>query len=938
MKRLIALLLATSSLLCLLAGCGDTPEETVVFEDLPEDKSIAVLEDAYVQNSTISGEDTSNKNFGTEQIMQALSASGSNGRRYSYVMFDVSELAADAKYTSIELNFTLSVRPNGEEIPENLTVRIFGCDSNWSESEITYNNVPEQFSLVCERNDIKETNVGYAFSVTDYIRKAIAAGVTKVSFYIEEATDTPAQIRFFAKESMTDKAPSLSVSYTKEDSAVYSGYVKRKELPDGLDVILANKPQMQYINVFADTYVCNSDTAGEANVDVNTNFGSAPVLKFKARMGNTSTWSHRIILLKFDISKVKLSDFNRAILILNCTAQEKNGVPAAMDVFVCDNDWDENSVTYSNCPETSSLAGISDANKGIVRVDITKALFNAISSKEKELSLTIEGDTSDPLVTTFASKEAGKDLAPTIELQTSESVGFELDLPDADVNPWSHAMDIFNTWETRWNDIKKGGTTKAETIKKIDSEYSVSVDYTTVGKTAGNSLDDKSQYSKINTRLVSTLNGYKYNVNETQKYDVYGGYTGGEQYEATGYFRTEFIDGRWWIIDPLGYPYFRTSVTTVATFGGAELRDKILKKTGGTMQTFCTTVTKRLKELGFNSAGGWSNIDALSRVTEPLSQTNVLQLLAHYTQYKGTDGVSEGSTEMLDNILPVFDPEFVTYARDDAKKQISKYASDKNVMGWMSDNELPDELNMLDTCLSLSPDNEVQMYSYAMAWTFMYKMTGKNNVSRSDLNDEYRRLFRAMVYDRYYEVVTSAIEYTDKNHMYMGNRCLGDGIAGGSFYNDEYLMKVAGYWCDIITINYYGTWTPSAELIANIQRWTNTPFVVTEWYARGMDACTPESGLTNKSGAGFNVRTQADRGKFYQNFALQLLESKYCVGFDWFQLLDNDPTNLTLDISNRDSNKGLFSVEFEEYTALTNLMKQLNTNKYSLIEFFDERG
>ena len=37
MKRLIALLLATSSLLCLLAGCGDTPEETVVFEDLPED-------------------------------------------------------------------------------------------------------------------------------------------------------------------------------------------------------------------------------------------------------------------------------------------------------------------------------------------------------------------------------------------------------------------------------------------------------------------------------------------------------------------------------------------------------------------------------------------------------------------------------------------------------------------------------------------------------------------------------------------------------------------------------------------------------------------------------------------------------------------------------------------------------------------------------------
>ena len=46
------------------------------------------------------------------------------------------------------------------------------------------------------------------------------------------------------------------------------------------------------------------------------------------------------------------------------------------------------------------------------------------------------------------------------------------------------------------------------------------------------------------------------------------------------------------------------------------------------------------------------------------------------------------------------------------------------------------------------------------------------------------------------------------------------------------------------------------------------PFIVTEWYAKGMD-----SGMANTTGAGFVVKTQADRGRFYQNFTLGLLES-----------------------------------------------------------------
>ena len=68
-----------------------------------------------------------------------------------------------------------------------------------------------------------------------------------------------------------------------------------------------------------------------------------------------------------------------------------------------------------------------------------------------------------------------------------------------------------------------------------------------------------------------------------------------------------------------------------------------------------------------------------------------------------------------------------------------------------------------------------------------------------------------------------------------------------------------------------------------------------------------------------------------------LMECKGCVGFDWFKYWDNDPTHAGADPSNRDSNKGMYSNEGKEYTALSDYMKELNTQKYTLINFFDER-
>jgi hypothetical protein len=124
------------------------------------------------------------------------------------------------------------------------------------------------------------------------------------------------------------------------------------------------------------------------------------------------------------------------------------------------------------------------------------------------------------------------------------------------------------------------------------------------------------------------------------------------------------------------------------------------------------------------------------------------------------------------------------------------------------------------------------------------------------------------------------------------------------------LFRAAGKYADVISVNYYGAWTPAMEKLHNWERWSGKPVMITEWYTKGMDA-----GLPNNTGAGWNVRTQGDRGLFYQNYTLALLESRVVAGWHWFKFIDNDPQDLSTDPSNRDSNKGMVTIDYKPYQA-----------------------
>ena len=543
---------------------------------------------------------------------------------------------------------------------------------------------------------------------------------------------------------------------------------------------------------------------------------------------------------------------------------------------------------------------------------------------KSKVSFILVGDLGSPRRLHFSSKESDT-IAPSLEVYYG-NISFVTYLEYEGENPWAVAMDAVTEWLERWEEIKKGGDPDTEKVTKLSSEYSLSVDACLAGQTDGYNT----RYTQYSTRNISTLKGYTKNTSEVAKYDVYGGLMDESmRQKATGYFYTTKIGDRWWTVDPLGYPFFRTAMVTV-TIGNSNQKALMLSKYGS-VSKWAQAATDRFFELGFNSTGGWSSTSTLISAKDPLAQSHIIGLVAPYTSKKGLNISTSGNTALVGGVIPVFDPEFAAFVDDKVKTTVSPYASSSNIYGWMSDNELPDKTGMLDSSLAFDTDDPRFFYSYATAWTFMYLKTGKATVSISDVTDALRKEYRAMVYDRLFSLTCGALDKYAPNHQFMGCRFL------AGCYKDESVLRVAGYWCDLITLNYYSVWQPDPDVMANIQKWSGRPFVITEWYAKGMDVWEQDNRMTNKSGAGWTVRTQADRGKFYQNYALQLLECKGCVGFDWFKYWDNDPTDLSTDLSNRNANKGIMANSGEEYYALTEYMLELNTQKYNLIKFFDNR-
>jgi hypothetical protein len=396
----------------------------------------------------------------------------------------------------------------------------------------------------------------------------------------------------------------------------------------------------------------------------------------------------------------------------------------------------------------------------------------------------------------------------------------------------------------------------------------------------------------------------------------YGGLTT-RQVKATGFFHTAKVDGRWWLVDPEGYLFLHRGVSSVSMIP-TPAAEVARKRKYGNEAGWAEQSTSLLKKHGFNGLGAWSDTDRLRAVPQPLAYTRIWNFMSAYGKQRGGTFQKPGHTGYPGDCIFVFDPSFEAFC-DKHARQLAKDKDDPWLLGHFSDNELPLPEDALEKFLAL-PEADPG-HQAAVKWL---RTRHGADASARDIEPNDLPAFLEFMAGRYFRIVAGAIRRHDPNHLYLGARFHGSALRLPELY------RAAGPHVDVVSVNYYRAWTPDPERLAMWSREAGKPVIITEWYAKGAD-----SGMANHSGAGWLVKTQRDRGLFYENFTLGLLESKDCVGWHWFKYIDNDPANKKADPSNRDSNKGIFSNRYEPYAPLLDSMRRINERAYGIVEHFD---
>ena len=424
-----------------------------------------------------------------------------------------------------------------------------------------------------------------------------------------------------------------------------------------------------------------------------------------------------------------------------------------------------------------------------------------------------------------------------------------------------------------------------------------------------------SAWKTFSSHTVEMVTGFA--PAKENKLSKYGGDVSVKQ-KGTGFFRTKKIKGRWMVIDPDGHPFVVAAINSFRQ-GKSPNNEKSFVQKFGNVEKWVSTSIQNFQALGYNTAGSWSETDPIVQYNKiaarPFAYTTQLNLLSGYVREAKLKKPERKNDSVLSFIM---DEAFALYCDEQTKKLTDK-KNDPNLLGHFSDNEIA-FMHTEFKNIMLVTDKSNKCYVEAQQWM------KEKDVDEGTISKEQKEEFIGKLTGIYYKVVSSAIKKYDPNHLYIGSRL------HSSAKNNKYIFASADPYIDIVSINYYGYWEPQSKHMAEWASWSNKPFFITEYYTKAED-----SGMPNISGAGWLVKTQNDRGIHYQNFCLNLLVAKNCVGWHWFRYQDNDPNDPTADPSNNDSNKGIVNTRYEVYDILAESMKKLNQNKYQLIKFFDSK-
>ncbi|MBE7046427.1 MAG: DNRLRE domain-containing protein [Ruminococcaceae bacterium] len=580
--------------------------------------------------------------------------------------------------------------------------------------------------------------------------------------------------------------------------------------------------------------------------------------------------SDMFTFIKFDISSATYSSVSDAYLSLYTHSLT---TPGAVTVYECPSDWSETTITYNNMPEAGdALSTMTVDGKSVVYMfDVAPYVNKALRNGDDNISFCLKGTGHC-----------------TVASRSMNQASFKPEL-------------IFE------------GIGMAEGSKAVSSfDYS---NYIDVMKRKSGIEGD---FFRTPTRIMSSIKDYT-PVTQAPKLNKYGSWIDGGKYEATGFFRTELIDGRWWIIDPDGYKQMHIAVSRVEPDRKNEAQAAGFDEKYGSIDGWVEKLNDDLIPYGFNGIGPWSDYQYTlnAKTVDPMVVAG----------YNGSFILGYDKNSKVDNMLSVFDPEFETHADNVATTWIKPYADNPFVLGWITDNEPIANNDMLETYLTCNPFKDRNIYNYYAAWAWL-KDRYSEDASLEDITAKDEMDWVEYVYDRYMYVCVNAIRKYDKNHMIIGPKL--DKNHQGSF-------RALKKWVDIVGYDYYGNaWTADIPQVEQWYLWAGKPMINTEWYVKGDDA-RGINDLTNESGVGWTATTQAERGYYYQSFVLSMLESDVFVGWQWFRYTDNLGGASDGSYSpDKNANKGIYTRDYKPWTEILSIMKELNINVYSLTQYFDK--
>lgn len=355
-----------------------------------------------------------------------------------------------------------------------------------------------------------------------------------------------------------------------------------------------------------------------------------------------------------------------------------------------------------------------------------------------------------------------------------------------------------------------------------------------------------------------------------------------------GFFRVTKEGRKWWLIDPDGYLFLSIGVNSVEP-----------RRVGSTDEELWAKETHQLlTETGFNSIGRWSWPKSFLKIDQEIPWCSTLGFMKSYDDVRPS---KRGKRGFPKETIPVFDEEWPQFCETYAAEKVKPYTDNRYLIGHFSDNELPFRPNALSLYLSL-PEEDAG-HQGALAWM------KENRVGKSRIDTpKAQAAFLQFVSEKYFSTVAAALKKADPNHLYIGSRVHGRCIS-------EPVLRGA-HACDIVSINFYHSWQPDKAHTAQWTKWSERPFLVGEFYAMKVT-----SKRTEADGAGFRVLKHEEAGEFYHTYTSALLKNHpNCVGWHWFKYAD----------SNDDYQKGIVSTKGIVHEPLTNAMRVLNEQAYSI--------